>query len=259
MALRQISRLATQRGSSLPCRNFAATYYGNDGMKNYTLIEAPSEGTPSVPASESPFLGSNLILQWMEGVKRYGWQRCFVQAYTMGILKFGTCVGEDSNGNRYYENLDYPHGQHRWVEYKDIHNYDASMIPPEWHGWHTHMHDAPGPSVASFLEEQLNASEYVTSDSADSSKVYHDHVGLNASGYETETMMNKTSFRARGYKIGGLYQKPGDPDEFHVHAGHALNKKSDTRYKEVKGTNLWNPNDSEPDLSSSISSKKLDF
>jgi len=32
-------------------------------------------------------------------------------------------------------------GQHRWVEYKDIHNFDASMIPPEWHGWMHHTFD----------------------------------------------------------------------------------------------------------------------
>ena len=28
----------------------------------------------------------------------------------MGNIKFGKCVGEDVNGNRYYENMDYPHG-----------------------------------------------------------------------------------------------------------------------------------------------------
>ena len=41
------------------------------------------EGTPSVDPSEKPFLGSNLVLQWMEGVKRYGWQRSVVQAFTV--------------------------------------------------------------------------------------------------------------------------------------------------------------------------------
>jgi hypothetical protein len=29
------------------------------------------------------------------------------------------------------QNLDLPYGQHRWVEYKNIHNYDATMIQPE--------------------------------------------------------------------------------------------------------------------------------
>ena len=29
------------------------------------------------------------------------------------------------------QDLDLPYGQHRWVEYANIHNYDASMIQPE--------------------------------------------------------------------------------------------------------------------------------
>jgi len=52
---------------------------------------------------------------------------------TCGVLK-----GVDRSGNRYYENLDNQIGRHRWVEYakRDIHGRpDASMIPPEWHGW----------------------------------------------------------------------------------------------------------------------------
>jgi NADH:ubiquinone oxidoreductase subunit len=28
-----------------------------------------------------------------------------------------------------------------WVEYSDIHNPDASMIAPEWHGWMHHVFD----------------------------------------------------------------------------------------------------------------------
>lgn len=166
----------------------------------------------------------------MEGVKRYGWQRTIVQAYTMGMIKFGTCVGEDVNGNRYFENMDYPHGQHRWVEFKDIHNPDVSTVPPEWHGWCTQMQDVPGNSVQSFFDEKLAESHLVAGDKADSSKVYTDHVGLNASGYQMEEYLNKTGFRHRGYKIGGLKQKPGEPDQFHVHAGHALNKKSKGRF-----------------------------
>lgn len=182
-------------------------------------------------------------MQWMEGVKRYGWQRTIVQAYTMGNIKFGECVGEDANGNRYFENMNYPHGQHRWVEFKDIHNPDVSTVPPEWHGWHTQMQDVPGPSVQKFLDEKLGESHLVAGDTADSSKVYTDHVGLNASGYETEEYMNLTGFRHRGYKIGGLKQKPGEPDRFHVHAGHALNKKSQTRYDGdmAKGQHAWDP------------------
>jgi len=36
----------------------------------------------------------------------------------MGEVKFGDLKGQDVNGNKYFENLEYPFGQHRWVEYK---------------------------------------------------------------------------------------------------------------------------------------------
>ena len=29
------------------------------------------------------------------------------------------------------QDLDLPYGQHRWIEYKDCHNFDATMIQPE--------------------------------------------------------------------------------------------------------------------------------
>ena len=85
-------------------------------------------------------------------------------------MKFGVFKGADAMGNKYYEvrgeqgvlwcavlgyaacpcsflpaslvclscslscslwqDLDLPYGQHRWVEYKDIHNFDASMVQP---------------------------------------------------------------------------------------------------------------------------------
>lgn len=45
-------------------------------------------------------------------------------------FKFGTYMGHDAAGNRYYENrVDYPFGQHRWVEPGDIHNFDSASIP----------------------------------------------------------------------------------------------------------------------------------
>ena len=60
----------------------------------------------------------------------------------------GTLVGEDHLGNKYYENMAYQSGRHRWVEYKDLDGgwstYNASSIPPEWHGWLNHVDDKPG-------------------------------------------------------------------------------------------------------------------
>ena len=41
----------------------------------------------------------------------------------------GALVGEDSNGNKYYENTGYQSGRHRWVEYADLDNYNATSVP----------------------------------------------------------------------------------------------------------------------------------
>ena len=223
-------------------RLFGTKYVGNDGMTNYSLVDVPKEGTPSVTDSDRPFLGSNLIIQWMEGVKRYGFQRTMNQAYTMGQIKFGECVGEDVNGNRYYENPDYQHGQHRWIEYKDIHNPDASSIPPEWRGWMCHMQDAPGASTAKFLEEKLGKSHQVEGHPDDSGIDTH----LGHTEYKMEEIMNWTSFRQRGYKIGGIKQLPGDADKYHVHAGHLMNKESKGRFEKGKGMHLWDPDSDAP-------------
>lgn len=52
-------------------------------------------------------------------------------------LKWGTLVGEDKYGNRYYENNYYFFGRNRWIEYNDNYflDYDGSQVPAEWHGW----------------------------------------------------------------------------------------------------------------------------
>lgn len=47
----------------------------------------------------------------------------------------GKKVGEDYSGNIYYEASARPGYKRprRWVVYKDVE--DATMVPPEWHGW----------------------------------------------------------------------------------------------------------------------------
>jgi len=56
-----------------------------------------------------------------------------------------TLVGVDKFGNKYYEKLqDTQHGRHRWVEYAEKDRYNASQVPPEWHGWLHHITDSTG-------------------------------------------------------------------------------------------------------------------
>ena len=56
-------------------------------------------------------------------------------------LRKGKKVGTDEYGNRYYRGKPRRHTkrERRWVVYKD--KPEASMIPPEWHGWMHHQTD----------------------------------------------------------------------------------------------------------------------
>ena len=59
----------------------------------------------------------------------------------------GLKIGEDSTGNRFYQNHD---GSRRWVIYKgDI---DASRVSPEWHGWLHQTYQDP-PTVVPLLRK----------------------------------------------------------------------------------------------------------
>ena len=52
--------------------------------------------------------------------------------------RFGTRVGEDGFGNVYFQTKD---GKRRWVVYRDLS--EASLVPPEWHGWLHYTVDVP--------------------------------------------------------------------------------------------------------------------
>ncbi|MEM8987005.1 MAG: NADH:ubiquinone oxidoreductase subunit NDUFA12 [Pseudomonadota bacterium] len=53
-------------------------------------------------------------------------------------------VGEDEQGNRYFEEQkpSFPDGRkRRWVIYHGV--AEASRVPPDWHGWLHHTFEAP--------------------------------------------------------------------------------------------------------------------
>ncbi|XP_055329057.1 probable NADH dehydrogenase [ubiquinone] 1 alpha subcomplex subunit 12 [Paramacrobiotus metropolitanus] len=69
-------------------------------------------------------------------------------AYTLLVtddLKWGTHVGTDKYGNKYYENNYYFVGRNRWVIYNKAFfvDYDGSQIPAEWHAWMHYTTDLP--------------------------------------------------------------------------------------------------------------------
>lgn len=61
----------------------------------------------------------------------------------LSVKLFGTAVGEDAYGNRYFQERKAPLSgrARRWVLYAG--EPEASKVPPEWHGWLHHRSDAP--------------------------------------------------------------------------------------------------------------------
>ena len=74
------------------------------------------------------------LLTWWNG------QTLGTQFYT---LRKGQKVGEDAQGNRFYQTAD---GKRRWVIYNG--EAEASRVSPDWHGWLHHTWDEPPTKVA---------------------------------------------------------------------------------------------------------------
>lgn len=69
------------------------------------------------------------LVTWWNG------QTLGTQFYT---ARHGVKVGEDDQGNIYYETRD---RKRRWVIFNG--EAEASRVPPEWHGWLHHSWDEP--------------------------------------------------------------------------------------------------------------------
>ena len=78
-----------------------------------------------------------------------------------------------------------------------------------------HMYDeAPGQEKP-FVYRQLTP---------DSDAVYKHHVGL--SQLPPTAMINKSTFRQRGYKVGSLYTGPEDKDQYYMQPGHQFSEQN---------------------------------
>ncbi|XP_065841693.1 NADH dehydrogenase [ubiquinone] 1 alpha subcomplex subunit 12-like [Oscarella lobularis] len=62
-------------------------------------------------------------------------------------IRAGQLVGTDDYGNKYYENKNYIWSRHRWIDFAKWKDFDASQVPPEWHGWLHSMTDDPPTKV----------------------------------------------------------------------------------------------------------------
>lgn len=158
---------------------------------------------------------------------RGGWKGLFNHMYTNGDypFKFGTHMGTDAGGNKYYENRhDYPFGQHRWVEPGDIHNFDSSSIGPEWHGWMTSMNDTPPSSEEEYFEKETGDIAPMCRSSAPEKSM----VGYQNPVYNFHHMHNQSQVRSRGFNIGNpvVGLPPGAPDAYYTQPGSPYNEAS---------------------------------
>lgn len=145
-------------------------------------------------------------------------------------FKFGTYMGCDAAGNRYYENrVDYPAGQHRWVEPGDIHNFDATQVPPEWHGWLTSMNDCTPTTEDEYFADKL---AHLRSGEI-SHAPYRTNVGHQEPYFNFHHMHNQSQIRSRGYNIGNhvVGLPPGAPDAYYTQPGSPYNDASIRKYE----------------------------
>jgi len=147
--------------------------------------------------------------------------------YTNGDypFKYGTYMGCDAAGNRYYENrIDYPYGQHRWVEPGDIHNFDSTSIPPEWHGWMVSMHDDTPSQTEEYIEEKVKHIEPMCKSDAN---IAH-NVGHQEELFNFHHLHNQSQVRSRGYGIGNhvVGLPPFAKDSYYTQPGSPYNESS---------------------------------
>ncbi|KAG8199778.1 hypothetical protein JTE90_000871 [Oedothorax gibbosus] len=92
------------------------------------------------------YLGLDKVKRIFDIVKHNGGVIKSLQTlYRTDELKYGTLIGIDKFGNKYYENKMYFYSRDRWVDYTQGVNmdYDGSQVPAEWHRWLHHITDDP--------------------------------------------------------------------------------------------------------------------
>ena len=141
-------------------------------------------------------------------------------------------MGSDAAGNRYYENrVDYPFGQHRWVEPGDIHNFDSTQVAPEWHGWLVHQNDITPSQEAEYFEKMQ---AHVRT-----AEICHapikTHVGHQEPYFNFHHMHDQSQIRSRGYMIGNhvVGLPPGAPDAYYTQPGSPYNDASIRQFPKI--------------------------
>lgn len=208
----------------------------------------------------------NLFTHHKKAMEEFGFKGWLMKMMQFkGIIKHGELKGIDKIGNKYYEDLSgySPYGQHRWVEYVDDWNYDASMVPPEWHGWLHHMTDECGSESHAYLNSKM-ATSHPLGDKEDAPYAHalgldtREGVPAHSSG---EYQHNWTHARSRGYGVGSLLHEYGEEEKWHKRVEHPLHPKhKEARFSDVRGFDYVDPNAEEgtPLKDSSYPSRDLD-
>ncbi|KAG5533982.1 hypothetical protein RHGRI_027988 [Rhododendron griersonianum] len=85
-----------------------------------------------------------------------------------------TLVGVDKFGNKYYQKLgDTQYGRHRWVEYASKGRYNASQVPPEWHGWLHFITDHTGDELLMLKPKRYGAEHKENLSGEGDEYIYH--------------------------------------------------------------------------------------
>mmetsp|Transcript_1809 Transcript_1809/g.2117 ORF Transcript_1809/g.2117 Transcript_1809/m.2117 type:complete len:202 (-) Transcript_1809:534-1139(-) len=166
-------------------------------------------------------------MDFVKALQMWGVKGTFRHLYMFKRIKIGRCVGVDALGNKYFENTDYPMGQHRWIEHKDFNGHalaEASTVHPLWHGWlHCMTDQVPQDNK---INTSLTGKQIASGDHTPVS----DH-------YNTEHLRqwrpNPTMKRERGYGVGSPVSEPGE-NGFYTQRGHPMNPFHELESNEIE-------------------------
>jgi hypothetical protein len=182
------------------------------------------------------------LTKMVRSLNERGFKGMMLQLYTIGDLRFGTLKGTDKFGNKYYEDLDLPYGQHRYVEYADIHNPDPVCIQPEWHGWMHHMFDETPDQMR--LVDTAEAPGQFDIERVDSDAIFTTHLGAADDKLGDMPHTTLSQYRSRGYGVGSLISGPFE-NKFYKQPGHPLYEKAEGekvgRFSQLKNWKEWKP------------------
>ncbi|PWA99008.1 NADH:ubiquinone oxidoreductase, 17.2kDa subunit [Artemisia annua] len=117
------------------------------------------------------------LLNFARELRQEGFLNCLTDGNLLQtkIHNIGaTLVGVDKFGNKYYQKLENTqYGRHRWVEYASKDRYNASQVPPEWHGWLHFVTDHTGDELLMLKPKRYGLDHKENSTGEGDEYIYH--------------------------------------------------------------------------------------